>query len=308
MFFVFLFEAIKIYNILTLRRCMVSYSYQFKRNRIREALMHNNVVENVIATIIVGALSTALGIILRAFGFSSQESINAGLFALLVLAILFLVGKRFYPGFKRTLTVKLLEQVLNISPNNVDEVTFKNQIVNRVLLENPRVEPKGSDSILEFPNQKACESRIRDACAKAKKVKILTIRGEQYFQGTRSLLRDLCLEKRGKGFSIEVLVLSPESQHITEELAESLGHSSAGRTKKRMHNVLDNLKHMEEENENFLVKCYEITPIFKLLFFDDVLFVSAIIGPKNDYNAKMYQITREEGTLFSGFERYFDEL
>jgi len=287
---------------------MVSYSYQFKRNQIQEALMHNNVVENVIATIIFGALSTAIGFILRAFGFSTQESINAALFALLGLALLFLFGRKFYPGFKRALTARLLEKALNVSSNSIDEVAFKNQIVDRVLLENPRVEPISSNSIIEFSNQEACESKIRDACLNARKIKILTIRGANYFKGPRSLLHNLCLEKRGRGFSIEVLVLSPESQHITEELAEGLGHSSAERTRKRMHNVLADLKHMEEENENFLVKCYHDRPIFKLLLFDDVMFVSAIIGPKNDQHAKMLQITRDGDTIFSGFEKYFDDL
>jgi len=107
--------------------------------------------------------------------------------------------------------------------------------------------------------------------------------------------------------SIEVLVRSPESQYITGELAGELGHSSIEGIRKSMRRALDNLKHMEEENENFMVKCYDSKPIFKILLFDNVMFVSSIIGPKNDQNAKMLQITQGH-PLFAGFENFFDYL
>jgi len=268
--------------------------------------MHKNVVENVIAAIIVGALSTLIGLILRAFGFSTEASINvAVLLALLGLVLLFLVGRRLYARYKRTLTVRLLEQALNVGANSVDEMTFKNQIVEKVLLER-----RNSSSIIEFPNQMACESHIRKVSQNAKKVKILTIRGEKYFLGPNSLLYDLYSKKRMPSSSIEVLVLSPESEHITEEHARDLNHRSAEEIRRKMRITLDYLKHIAEQNKNFEVRCYNETPNFKILIFDGVMFISTFAagGPKNDHNAKMLQLTREGEPLFLGFERYFDDL
>lgn len=287
---------------------MICYCYQFERNQTQEALM-NNVLENVIATVIVTVLSTAAGVIFQAFGFSAQASIGAAGIVLLVLVFLFVVARRYYPIYIRWLTEQLLERSLSVKPDEeADAVTFKDRIVKRVLRENPLVELNQNNSIRVYPNQDACEPHIREAFRNARKVKMLTIRGEKYFLGSRSLLHEICLAKQEKGVSIKVLVLSPESGHITEELAGSLGHNSAERTKRKMSIALDNLKHIAEQNRNFEVKCYNESPNFKVLLFDNIMFVSAIMGPKNDHNAKMWQITREEAPLFMGLERHFDDL
>ena len=132
--------------------------------------------------------------------------------------------------------------------------------------------------VIEFLNQQACESQIREASCTAKNVKILTIRGEKYFVGSRSLLYDLYSSKRTKASTIEVLVLSPESQHITENLARELGHHSAEEIRRKMHITLNYLKHIAEQNKNFKVKYYDETPNFKILLFDDVMFVSSFAG------------------------------
>jgi GTP pyrophosphokinase len=99
----------------------------------------------------------------------------------------------------------------------------------------------------------------------------------------------MCLTKKDKGFNIELLVLSPESSHITEDLAGELGHNSVERIRKNMRIARDNLNHLAEQNANFRVKWYDETPNFKILMFDDIMFVSSFAGggPKNDRNAKM---------------------
>ena len=56
-----------------------------------------NIIENIIAAIIVGALSTAIGLLLRAFGLSTQMSVNVALFALPALAAIILVSRNLYP-------------------------------------------------------------------------------------------------------------------------------------------------------------------------------------------------------------------
>jgi len=273
-------------------------------------LMNNNVVDSIIASIIFALLSAGVGLILQALGFSAQASVFVALFVLLALMLLFLAVRNFYPMYTRWLTERLLENALSVKTNEPDDTraTFKKRIIERVLRENPGVEPKNSSWIMEFPNQEVCEPYIRDEFRNARKVKILTIRGEKYFAGKRSLFYNLYLEKRTKNFSIKVLVLSPESGHITDELAEDMGQDSADEIKRKMQIVLDILRRFANENKNFEVRCYDETPNFKILLFDDVMFVSAYTEPKNDHNAKMLRITREGNPLFIGIERYFDEL
>ena len=115
-----------------------------------------------------------------------------------------------------------------------------------MLLENPVVEqePDGK-TFIEYPNQLACENIIAEEFSRARIAKILTIRGEKYFVGTRSLLHDICLEKKENGHHIEILVLSPGSSHITHRLTEDLGHNSADRIRRKMENALNYLMHLE---------------------------------------------------------------
>jgi transcriptional regulator with XRE-family HTH domain len=170
-------------------------------------------------------------------------------------------------------------------------------------------DPKQNGLIVEFRNQEECEPYIRKAAHHPRKVKILTIRGAKYFLGPKSLFYNLCTSKKTKDAVIEVLVLSLEAEHITEELAEKLQHSSGEDIRKKMRFALEYLKDLASRNRNLEVRCYNEKPNFKMLIFDDVMFVSSYAGeePKNDRSAGMSML-REGHTLFRGFERYFDEL
>ncbi len=161
-----------------------------------------------------------------------------------------------------------------------------------------------------FSNQDECEPFIRQASRHATKVKILTIRGEKYFLTPKSFLHNLYSSRHPKDSIMQVLVLSPNSDHITEELAANLGHDSSKRIREKMSSVLGYLKFLMSHHENFEVRCYKEKPNFKILIFDDVMFVSSFVGggPKNDLNAKMFQLTREGNPLFMGLEKLFDDL
>jgi hypothetical protein len=262
---------------------------------------------NVIASIIALILSTIVGLILQTLGLSTQISITLALIALVVLFII--IGK-FYPMFVRWLTLNLVQQALSVSSNEPDKtrMDFKKNIIEQMAHESSEVSQKQDGWIIEFANQASCEERIVNAFRDARNIKILTIRGEKYFLGHRSLFHNLCLLKQGSGFTIKVLVLSPDARHITEELAEKLGQSSVKEVKLKMQLVFDYLKVMSQANKNFEIKYYDETPIFKILLFDNVMFVSAFIQAKSDYNVKMLQITREGNALFESFEKYFDNL
>lgn len=272
----------------------------------------NNLLENAIAAIIFTALSTATGLIVQIFGFSPQTSITVAGAVLFGLAVVFLVTRKYYPHYTRWRTERLLEKALTIKTNETDDARkiFKKKVIERVLLEDAGVGLKQNSSIIEFLNQEACEVQIREASRNAKKVKILTIRGEKYFFGPKSLLYDLCQSKWSEDSSIEVLVLSPDSHLITEELAANLDHESAEEIRVKMRIVFDYLSHLASRIKNFKVKCYDERPNFKILLFDDVMFVSTFAGggPKNDHNAKMLQIGRDGHPFFVGFERLFDDL
>lgn len=157
-----------------------------------------------------------------------------------------------------------------------------------------------------FQSQQMCELEIRKEVQRARTIKVLTIRGDKYFVGTQSIFHQIIEEETA---TIELLVLSPEAEHITEELARSLQHKSAEEIREGMRQSLDYLMRFVRRYKNFSVKCYKEEPIFKLLIFDDVMFVSSYAReiPKNDENAEMLMIW-EGNSLFGGFEKHFHEL
>jgi transcriptional regulator with XRE-family HTH domain len=173
------------------------------------------------------------------------------------------------------------------------------------------VEGRQQDTLVTvFPSQRACEEHIREAARTAKKVKIMTVRGEKYFMGSRSLLHNLCNPKRNPGAHVKVLVLSPASPHITEQLAVRLDHESSEEMRDKMQHSLNNLKFYAQRNKDFEVRCYWESPNFKILRFDNIMFVSSFVGggPKNDHSARMFQMVRDSNPLFAGFDRYFDDI
>src|SRR5947207_15648273 len=122
--------------------------------------MNDNVIDGIRASLIFGTLSAGVGLILQAFRFSPQVVFVASAFALLALLLLFIFGRNIYSRYKRKLTVQLLEDALKSDVSNVDEATFKNLVIARVLKENVSVEASESIPITVFPNQLACESQI----------------------------------------------------------------------------------------------------------------------------------------------------
>ncbi|HLI09234.1 MAG TPA: helix-turn-helix transcriptional regulator [Ktedonobacteraceae bacterium] len=163
--------------------------------------------------------------------------------------------------------------------------------------------------VTQFASQTKCEEQIKEAASVTRRAKVLTIRGEKYFMGSRSLLYNLCLPRRSEPVSVRVLVLSPEAAHISEELASRLEHESAEEIRDKMRHSLDNLKYHARRNKDFEVRCYQESPNFKILLFDSTLFVSSFVdgGPKHDLGTEVLMM-REGHPLFVGFERYFDDL
>ena len=240
-----------------------------------------NVIADVIASVIVAALSF----------------------------ILIIFGKLF-PTTINKLTLRLLDRALRVDGYKPDSLRedFRTKVIERVQQASPGMHPRQGNTITEFENQLACEDELVEHFRKAKTIKILTIRGEKYFLGQRSLFHNLCFLKQAKDFTTKVLVLSPDALHITEEVADQLGQSSAKEIRVKMQLVFEHLKTMERTLKNFEVRHYDETPIFKILLFDDVIFVSAFIQAKSDYNVKMLQIRKGGNPLFSSFEKYFDDL
>lgn len=265
----------------------------------------NNIAENVVANVLVLALSATLALLLRAFGVSTPNAVWA---ALLVLATLYLIMRSVYPRYLRGMTLRLVKRSLEVNPNDADAVDLKDQVVEMVTRSVHGSQADQQYFINVYPNQEACESKIKEAFRRAKKVKILTIRGERYFSGKNSLLYDICKYKSGGDCQIQVLVLSPNADHITDSLAASLGHSSSERTKRKMWNTLHELKQLEVENNRLQVRCFNETPNFKMLLFDDAMFISAYIKSKNDRDTQMVRVTREHPILYTGLERDFDDL
>src|SRR5260370_11776512 len=123
-----------------LRQYMICYSHHLKHNRVQEVLMNKNVVDSIIASILFAVVSTVLGLILQAFGFSTQKAVIAGIFALFALMVLFLIARKsyakYYALYIRKLTERLVENALNVNINETDEakIAFKRKIVTRLQL------------------------------------------------------------------------------------------------------------------------------------------------------------------------------
>jgi hypothetical protein len=274
-----------------------------------------SIATSIIASIVILLVSTGLGLVFHA----SLDVIVAWL-AILVCIFLGILWIRNYQKFIDWRTTRLIQGALSHNgKSDPQNAAFRQRLVDEVFrslteseLAQFFAEQKAKEKVtlLEFANQVVCEKLIKDACRNAHTIKILTIRGEKYFLGYGNLLYDACMEKQGEGYRIEVLVLMPDADHITEQLARNLGKRSTEPIKRKMQNTLNNLRHMRDENTNISVKCYNERPNFKILIFDDLMFVSSFAngGTKNDHRAKMYQITRDSNPLFAGFERYFDDV
>ena len=247
------------------------------------------------------------------FGMPNLDTIvSSSIFAAVSLCVALLVIWLVTSTFKvrKFRTLRLLERALNVDVRNPDKrkLALKQAVVERTLLDNQGVQLTSPVAITEFASQRSCESKIRSAARDAKVMKVLTIRGQKYFFGERSLLKTICDLKTGKGYSMRVLVLSPETDHLTETVAMQLGHQSSDEVRENMQVTLDYLKLLMRLNGNFMVKCYNGTPSLKLLVFDDTMFVSAFLGPKSDDNVRMYQMSRQGNVLFAGLENMFDDL
>jgi transcriptional regulator with XRE-family HTH domain len=192
------------------------------------------------------------------------------------------------------------ELIEYISGGGIQSQGETNQKKNYVKIE------QNSLNIRTFKSQHVCESEILREAHRAKAIKVLTIRGDKYFVGTKSIFHPILEEGNS---TIELLVLSPWAEHITEELASNLQHKSAEEIRERMRMSLDYLMGLDRRYEKFSVRCYHEEPIFKLLIFDDVMFVSSFAHevPKNDEKAEMF-IIQGRNALFLGFEKHFDEL
>jgi|SRR5690348_3679405 len=214
-----------------------------------------NVIADVIASVIVAALSF----------------------------ILIIFGKLF-PSIINKLTLRLLGRALRVDGHQPDprKEELRTKVIERVQQASPEMYRRKGNTITEFENQLACEDELVEHFRKAKTIKVLTIRGAHYFLGHRSLFLDLCELKAGKGHSIELLVLAQDAAHLTDEHARSIGHASSSEVKTMMGNVFEYLKVIRKRNRNFIVKIYREEPIFKILLFDDVMFASAFVAPKND--------------------------
>ena len=269
-----------------------------------------SVAHNVIAAIIFTALSTLIVLMLQALGFNTQVAVKDAIFVLLALVILWIIYSLFHEVLIRKLTELMLESVLNVNEDetNQQRTRFKKKIIDRVQKEIGLVTTLRVISGLEYQNQRACEDKIVEACVKSRKIKILTIRGERYFAGNNSILYKPCLAKRESGSEIKVLVLSAEAPHLTDENAKALEHDSAEEIRGKMRSAHSYLQYLTIHNRNFRVRYYNNSPNFKLLIFDNIMFITAIVGSKNDDRVKMFQISKEDNPLFTGFERYFDSL
>ena len=112
---------------------MIYYRCCTNQDYIQEALM-KNIIENLIANMLVLLISTCVVLVLRNFGFSTDFAIILGLIVLLLLYILIsckLVG-RIIRNSKVGLTIKLLKDALRANSGTTNSAELQDQIIQLV--------------------------------------------------------------------------------------------------------------------------------------------------------------------------------
>ena len=168
---------------------------------------------------------------------------------------------------------------------------------------------EGPVDIFEAQIHADCKKELIDQFKSASsEIKILTIRGFRYFSRKAGLFSPLLREKAVDNIPIKVLVCSPESKHIDQELAQSLHKKSVEEIRSNMHLALSSLANLMDEYKNLEIRVYEEVPIWNILQFDDTMYVSAYVEPKSHQNAVVHRIPQNSKSHFVAFDKHFNSL
>lgn len=151
---------------------------------------------------------------------------------------------------------------------------------------------------------------IRDCFATSRQISLLLYIGRREFGEDESLFLDL-LEKRIKqkdNFELRILHSSPNSPHLSQQKANRLGRRKE-KWISQIEKVRENIIKASAKSDNVRVFSHKEPYIWRMLIFDDIMFVSGYIqDTKNDKKAPVFCIKDGKDSLHTVFYKYYNHL
>ncbi|MFJ4907736.1 helix-turn-helix domain-containing protein [Streptomyces sp. NPDC093249] len=157
-----------------------------------------------------------------------------------------------------------------------------------------------------YSSQSASRTEIRQHAAAAQELDVLAVRGLGLIGLNDSLLREFCrpAEEGGRGLSVRVLLLDPESPALVRRAAE-IGESAeslAGGVRLAE-------ARLRELRGNVAVYRYRQLPTWRIIRTDATMFVSTFDVGWEGHESAMYKVMETpHGPLYRGFRRMFEAL
>jgi hypothetical protein len=159
-----------------------------------------------------------------------------------------------------------------------------------------------------YATQADASRELQEQAAAASRVDILAVRALGVLGLNDSLLRGPLLDGRDHPAAVRVLLLDPDSPAVAVRAAET-GESAEG----FVAGIRLALARLGELEQHPLVRVqtaiYDALPVWRLLAFDSVMFLSAFSSSTEGHRSAMYKLTAAtDGVLHAGMTRQFDDM
>jgi transcriptional regulator with XRE-family HTH domain len=159
-----------------------------------------------------------------------------------------------------------------------------------------------------YATQAEAARELREHAASASRVDILAVRALGVLGLNDSLLRGPLLDGRDRPADVRVLLLDPESPAVAVRAAET-GESAEGFAA----GIRLSLARLAELAGHPLVRVqtavYDSLPVWRLMAFDSVMYLSAFSASAEGHRSAMYRLTAAtDGVLHAGMSRQFGEM
>lgn len=157
-----------------------------------------------------------------------------------------------------------------------------------------------------FGRQHDANRELQEHAATAREVRVLAVRALGLLALNDSLLRGPLI-RREAPVSVRVLLLSPDSpaaQLRAAEIGESTASFTAG-IRLALTRLEDLVGHARVD---LSARVYESLPTWRMLSFDDVLYLGSFGPYAEGHRSSLYKLTAAaDGVLHAGFRRQFDD-
>lgn len=157
------------------------------------------------------------------------------------------------------------------------------------------------------PDQNGFQNLLLEKFRHAKKIEIMVIRGLAIFSLKDSLFYNVLKDKNPNEFNIRILMLDPKSPFV-EVRAQEINESKNAVTKGIKYSIGELIEVKDAKNLNLKIKVYDELPIWRLMFFDNSVFVSSFQKGKEGAKLPMYLFEKDNFSQYDVFERYFNYI